>query len=66
MSFSVSISGSSSAPHTPAVAKAIDAVVEELSKVEGLTGSVSGYSWDSGAEQVTFSRTLPEAPKAEA
>lgn len=68
MSFQVTFSGHSNATHTPAVVKAIDAVVEELNKVEGLTGSVGGYSWDSGAEKVEFSRTLqgpvkpPEVP----
>jgi hypothetical protein len=61
MSFSISIAGHSSNPHNEEVKKAVAAALAELEKVEGISGSVSGYSWDNGGEsnRVDLAQTFP-------
>ncbi|MFI4977529.1 MAG: hypothetical protein ACHQC8_02455 [Solirubrobacterales bacterium] len=56
MSFQVSITGHSSLPHNASVRAAIDAAKAELVKVEGLSGTVTGYTND--GEYVSFSESF--------
>ena len=69
MTFSISVSGSSSKPHNAAVQAGVEALVAELEKVPGLTASVGGYTWDNGGQEnrVDLTRTIsvPDEQAAE-
>jgi hypothetical protein len=58
MSFEIKINGHSNAPHNAAVQAAAVAAAAELEKVEGLTGMVTGYSWDN-TERVDLAHMIP-------
>jgi hypothetical protein len=65
MSFSIGITGHSSNPHNQAVQDAVDAALETLEGVEGLTATVTGYSND-GEGSVTLTGSLPRPVSTEA
>ena len=57
MSFSISITGHSNEKHNAAVQEAVDAALDVLVTVPGITATVSGYSND--GESVTLTGVLP-------
>lgn len=49
MSYSIAVNGHSRKTHNEAVLRAVAALIAELEKVEDMSGSISGYTWDSEA-----------------
>jgi hypothetical protein len=58
LSFSISIAGHSNSPHNQAVREAVEAALERLKQVPGLTGSVSGYSWENDSDKIDLGQSF--------